>query len=160
MTKKRKVLMGLIILDVIIIGVAIFLTINLIKIKNEEKNPKNEIVNKIENNTVNNAINNTVKNNVVNNTVKNKVEEDEHKHDEKIADPEQEVDKATMQNRQSNEEKAISIAKEAWGEDSSVEFTFDHIDEDGRYVVFVRSIETTRQIDAYTIDIEAGKVVE
>ena len=128
MKKKRKVLIGLIVLDVIIIGVAICLTINLIKIKNEEKNPKKE--NKIENKAVNNnVVNNTVTNNVVNNTVENKTNEKEHKHDEQIADPEQEVDKQEMQSRLNNEEKAIKIAKEAWGDYITVEFTFDPIDE-------------------------------
>ena len=156
MTKKRKILIGLIILDVIIIGLAVYLTINLININNEEKNPKNEIENKIENNTVeNNVINNSVKN-----TVKeNKTNTKEHEN-EPIADPEQEIDKNTWQQQQNNEEKAINIAKEAWGEDNNVEFTFDHIDENGKYIVFVRDIETTRQIDLYTIDVETGKVIQ
>ena len=68
-------------------------------------------------------------------------------------------DKNTYKKQQSDQEKAINIAKEDWGEDSKVEFTFDHIDKDGRFVIFVRDIETTRQIDEYVIDVQTGKII-
>ena len=162
MDKKKKILISLIILDIIIIGIAVVLTINLIKTNKEEEKIQNKIENKIENIEANNVIENNVVNKTENNVVENKVQENNtHTHEEEpIADPEQEVDMSTIQKQESNQEKAINIAKESWGEDGSVEFTFDHIDENGRYVIFVRDLATTRQIDEYTIDVETGKVIK
>lgn len=162
MNKKKITLISLIILDIIILGIAVALTINLIRINKEEKKIQNKVENKIENVVANNTVENKIVNEIKNNTIENKTQENiTHIHEnEPIEDPEQEVDMSTIQKQESNQEKAIEIAKKAWGEDSNVEFTFDHIDENGRYIVFVRDIETTRQIDLYTIDVEAGKVVQ
>jgi len=159
MNKKKIILISLIILDIIIFGVAVFLTIRLIKINESESNINNRIENKVNSVISNNVIENKVVNNIENNIEENKnTENNAHIHEEQIVDPEQEINMSAIQKQENNQEKAINIAKQKWGEDSSVEFTFDHIDENGRYVIFVRDIATTRQIDEYAIDIQTGEI--
>ncbi len=159
MNKKKIVLITLIIIDIIIFTVAIYLTVKLIK--TNENTTKNTIENKIENAVINNVIENEIKENIIeNNVIENVIDHADIHNTEPISDPEQEIDKNTMYKQQTDQEKAINIAKENWGEDNTVEFTFDHVDENGRYVVFVRDIETTRQIDEYVIDIQTEKVVQ
>ena len=122
-------------------------------------------LNKDDGSTTDNNINNTTENKINENEIlKNETNTNETatvnaSNNEKVADPNQEIDKNEMHKQESNQEKAISIAKEEWGNDSNVEFTFDHIDEKGRYVIFIRDINTTRQIDEYIVDINLGKVV-
>lgn len=123
-------------------------------------------LNKDDNNTTDNNINNKAENKTDENEIlRNIIDNGENvvavnaSNNEKVADPNQEIDKNEMHKQESNQEKAISIAKEEWGNDSNVEFTFDHIDDKGRYIIFIRDINTTRQIDEYIVDINLGKVV-
>ena len=101
-------------------------------------------------NNVNNESNNEVENNVNQNIVN-----DNATIETPIADPEQEVDKQTIQKEENNQEKAINIAKKDWGEDNSVYFSFEGIDESGKYMVCVRDQET-RALRFYKIDINTG----
>ncbi len=102
---------------------------------------ENTINNTVENNNISNENNSTANQNVVNNsgaTIK-----------------EQEVDKETIEKEESSQEKAINIAKNDWGEDSTVYFSYEGID-NGKYIVYVRDNETTRVLRIYTIDIASG----
>lgn len=53
------------------------------------------------------------------------------------------------------EEEAKQIVKENWGEDDSVYFSYDGI-EDGKHVVCVREKDTTKALYRYYVDIETG----
>lgn len=112
---------------------------------------ENNVVNKIEENIINNTVennnisnenNSTANQNVVNNSSATTVKE-------------QEVDKETIEKEESSQEKAINIAKNDWGEDSNVYFSYERID-DGKYIVYVRNNETTRVLRIYKIDITSG----
>ena len=145
---KKKVVLIIILLILVIATLIYFKTIKL----DGKDNSINE--NTIENNTIdNNKLENEIDN-------KNETVSVNASNNEKIADPNQEIDKNEMQKQESNQEKAINIAKEEWGNDNSVEFTFDHIDDKGRYIIFIRDINTTRQIDEYIVDINLGKIVK
>jgi len=61
-----------------------------------------------------------------------------------------------MEKIESNEEKAINIAKKHYGESTSVYFSFEGI-QNGKYKVSVRESSTTRTIREYYINIETGK---
>lgn len=55
------------------------------------------------------------------------------------------------------EEEAIRIAKEDWGEDDSVYFINEAINQDGRYIVRVSDKKTQDTLAWYFIDVETGK---
>ena len=85
-----------------------------------------------------------------------KNEEENVQLDQPITDHEQEVDKEVIEKIESNEEKAIRIAKEDWGEDETVKFDLEENirDSKGRYIVNVRDVETTHPLRIYYIDVE------
>ena len=161
MNKKKITIISLILVDIIIIGIAVALTINLIKINKKETENQNRIENKIENTKNNNVIENKVANEINNNTVENKTENTTHTHEEEpIADPEQEIDKTTIQKQETNQEKAISIAKEDWGEDTGVVFIVDNVDSDGIYKVDVIDDRNRHVIETYKININTGEIIQ
>ena len=121
-------------------------------------------------NIVENKIENTIiTNEIVNNTVENVIEEETEEaegknegideEEQETADPTQEMDMSIIQKQESDEEKAISIAKEAWGNDNNVVFTYEE-NKDGIYVIFVRDAASRRQIDLIKVNINTGKVVQ
>ena len=156
MDKRRKILIGLIVLDVIILGVAIVLTIKLINAKDNENDMQNVIENKIEN-----VIENTDTNEIVNETenIIEQKEKEEPEEEQITADPTQEVEESVIEQQRSNEEKAEDIAKKAWGNDNSVNFQFDYIDSNGLYIVIVRD-DQTHEVGRYKINVNTGKVIE
>lgn len=158
--RKRIITISTIIVIILVIGI-ILLGFKLIDIKKKKENiaaineniiTENEINNNVikNENDVDNEINNEVENNVNQNIVN-----DNATTETPIADPEQEVDKQTIQKEENNQEKAVNIAKKDWGEDNSVYFSFEGIDESGKYMVCVRDQET-RALRFYKIDINTG----
>lgn len=120
-------------------------------VKNDDTKPTSQsVVNQIKgNNTTENDVanmNNTNTNNEINNeTNENKTEENEINPNI----PEETTTKT-------DEEKAIAIVKKEWGEDSSVNFTFDYKTENGEYVIAVRNSNTTATIEWYIVDLNTG----
>lgn len=55
------------------------------------------------------------------------------------------------------EQKAIDIVKQDWGEDDTVYFSKVGIDSSGRYIISVNNRYTTAAIMWYTVDINTGK---
>ena len=143
-------------------AIAIILIILLISTNKKDNSENNEInnVNEIRNVIQENIIENSEITNEIENTVNEVIpeenDEEEIIKDEQIADPEQEVDKETMEKIESDEEKAINIAKKHYGESASVYFSFEGI-QNGKYKVSVRDSATTRTIREYYINIETGK---
>ena len=79
--------------------------------------------------------------------------------DTQIVEPEIETDMNEVLEQKNNEEKALSLAKKEWGEDTSVYFTNEG-KKDIYYIVAVRSKETTAAITYYKIhtDLETIEV--
>lgn len=171
MKNKGKMII-ILILIIILIAVTIILTNKLISLMTS-KEPDDIIVkvdNVIENNlqnTVNeNNTTNKIEENVINNTVENNnvennaVNENNNSINQNVVNntstgKEQEVDKETIEKEESSKEKAINIAKNDWGEDSNVYFSYEGI-ADKKYIVYVRDNATTRVLRIYTIDVSSG----
>lgn len=54
------------------------------------------------------------------------------------------------------EEQAKQIAKDNWGEDATVYFSYDGKDENGRYIICVREQSSTKALYWYYVDVETG----
>ena len=140
MENKKKII--IIAVTIVLVILITLLTIKLIKI---EKNKGKEVINLNENAIENNTNVNEEKNNQTNttqNTSSNVGEE--------------EVTKTEIEKEKSDKEKALSIVKKDWGEDDNVCFTFESIDGNGNYVIYVREEETRREISIYTVNIKTG----
>lgn len=160
--KDKKRLIIAIAAMVIILAITVLLVIKLVSIN---KNKENEIVeennnieienNELEENAIENSVNEEV-NNVENNGSQSGIEVNgETNQNTPVADPEQEVDKQTIQKQETDKEKAINIAKKDWGTDSSVYFSFEGTS-NGKSIVSVRSNDTTRALRYYYINVNNG----
>ena len=155
--RKKKIIILTSIMIAILI-VAILLGIILASIKNKDKtipvNSNQEINNTVETENIieNNEIENEI-NNTVNEIVPEENEEATIEQNQPVTDPEQEVDKEIIEKQESDREKAIRIVKEHYGENDSVYFSYEGI-ENEKYKVSVRDSNTTRTIREYYIDIK------
>lgn len=171
MEKKTKELIMLIIMITILVTAIILLTIKLINLnKKETTNKKGETNNLIIKNEFNNvdfqnniqtenninAIENEISINEQtenNNNTQNKVQSNNVNI---TIDETQEIPKEEIISEENKQESALEIARKDWGEDSTVYFSFEGI-EDGKYIVCVREIATTRALRNYLIDLETKK---
>lgn len=164
MRNKGKMII-ILVLMIILIVVTVILTNKLISIMTSKE--PDDIMVKIDN-TIENHLNNTaqenntanvIEENTINNTINNNiVNENNNTLNQNVVNniiKEQEVDKETIEKEVNSKEKAIDIAKNDWGEDSSVYFSYEGID-NGKYIVYVRDNETTRVLRIYTIDVNSG----
>lgn len=147
---------------IIILVIAIVLIIKLVSINKNKGNEIVEVNNNIEidnkdpeENAIENSVNEEV-NNVENNESQTGTEVNGGTNQSTpVADPEQEVDKQTIQKQETDKEKAINIAKKNWGTDSSVYFSFEGTN-NGKSIVSVRSNDTTRALRYYYINVNNG----
>lgn len=158
MDKKKKVIVVSSILAIVLVIAIILLTLKLINIRKAEPANENiELENEVENNIIDNEIENEIiENNINEDTPENQYEEQNTNKNTQIVDPEQEVDKQTIEKQASDQEKAIDIAKKAWGEDNTVYFSFDSKDSNGNYRICVREKSTTHTLRTYVIDVNNG----
>lgn len=159
--KSNKILIILLIMALIIIGCLISenkelgkLDNNVIenkvqKVENKVSKPTN---NKVENTTKDkdeNLVNNTVNdNNVVENTVPNEV----------VQNTVTEETTSSQSPKEDNDQKAINMVKQDWGEDSSVTFKIDEKKENGKYVVSVVDKKTTAVLVWYDVDVKNNTI--
>ena len=142
----KKVLVILAIIVVIVAG--IFVAKKIIK-SDEMKTVSQENVEKNKKeNTSNNTINTTINNEISNETQENILQNNEIQENDTKQNPTEEA--------KTDEEKAIAIAKKKWGEDASVNFVFDHKNENGEFVIAVRNSTTTAAIEWYIVNINTG----
>ena len=155
--KKKIIILTSIMIAILIIAILLGIKLSTLKINdktipvnnNQEINNTLQEENIIENTeTVENEIDNTV-----NEVVPEENEEENIEENQPVTDPEQEVDKETIEKIENDEEKAIRIAKEHYGEKDSVYFSYEGIEE-GKHKVSVRDSNTTRTIREYYIDVE------
>lgn len=138
----KKVFYIILLIVAIILG-AIFVT----KMSNKENSNNN-----IEKSMTNHLIEDEVEFIVLNNEIVN------------TENPENTISEETIENiiaeqqgeQIDYEEKAIEIAKEDWGEDDTVYFSSDGKNSDGKYVIYVRSRNTTNAIYKYIVDAKKG----
>ena len=57
-----------------------------------------------------------------------------------------------------DKEAAVDLVKKEWGEDSSVSFSFEYINENGEYVISVRDKASATVKNYFRVDINAGTV--
>ena len=140
---------------ILYISIAIALAIGVILSIVLINKPKKENVKPTSSNLVKNEIKNQIsnENEIDKSIVENKVTEENKVQEEIIVDEQQEVQIDKIEKEEDNKQKAINIAKKDWGEDKTVYFTFEQIDDNGNYIVYVRESNTTRDICWYTIDI-------
>lgn len=135
----KKILYVILIVAVIIAGICV-----------AKKMSKGEETIRTDANVVNNT-NSIVKENEItgnNNTVteqENNVVEDNTTVDKEVSNL-------------SPEEQAKKLAKDNWGEDNTVYFSFEEVNAEGRYVISVRDKATTRALEWLYIDIETGTI--
>jgi cytoskeletal protein RodZ len=148
--EKKKIIISIIF--VLIVLLTILLTWKLMQlnkttlVNTNENSNTNEIVNNINENTMENNINITNTNNNINLSTEETTNSTSSE-ERSIEDIQKDEDK---------KEKAITIAKNNWGEDNTVYFTFDSIDEDGNYLIYIRDKATTHEVAHYIVDIKTG----
>lgn len=141
----------LIVVIVAVAGVMIWFAHKIIVEQNGEFKPTNNVTNDVNKNISNNT---EKKENKVNNNVNNTNEENKTKEEQNNIASENKNTGAT------NEEKAINIVKQNWGNSDGVYFTTMGIDADGRYIVTVNDSTTTAIFATFAVNIETGEVAE
>lgn len=158
MEKSTKIIIAVLILALIILGVFIVTS------KNDTEQVGNDNNNISQSNEVKDAVN-WIKNEV-NNTEKT---ENEDKVENVINNNEEKLDDETDNNNKTDEkpsseeinnQKAIDMVKNDWGEDSSVTFKIDEQTEDGKYVICVVDKNTTKVLVWYDVDIKNNTIQE
>ena len=99
-------------------------------------------------NVVNNLAGNITNNNEKNETVENNITESE------VNEIENNIQDETTTTL-NPEEEAKQIVKDNWGEDDSVYFSYDGV-KDGKHVVCVRDVATTKALYRYYVNVETG----
>lgn len=159
MEKSTKIIVGILIIALIIMGIVLWTSKEEIK-ETDKKNSINQInITQSENNLVQNKEEDTE------NKIENIVSED--KQDE-ILNETTEVEDLTntsqtvdnQKKEENNNEKAINMVKNDWGADDSVSFKIDEQTEDGKYVVSVVDKNTTKVIMWYDVDINNNTIQE
>ena len=149
MKKYVKIIIGIIIVVLVIVGL-VFL-----KHENVKETVNKDIVQSKE---VKDALN-TIKKEASNvkNEVKNVVEEP--KVDEETSKEETEKED-NKKNEISNDEKAIDMVKQDWGADNNVTFKIDEVSENGKYVIGVVDKKTTKVLMWYDVDVNNNTLQE
>lgn len=159
MEKSTKIIVGILIIALIIMGIVLWTSKEEIK-ETDKQNSINQInITQSENNLVQNKEEDTE------NKIENIVSED--KQDE-ILNETTEVEDLTntsqtvdnQKKEENNNEKAINMVKNDWGADDSVSFKIDEQTEDGKYVVSVVDKNTTKVIMWYDVDINNNTIQE
>lgn len=159
MEKSTKIIVGILIIALIIMGIVLWTSKEEIK-EADKQNSINQInITQSENNLVQNKEEDNE------NKIENIVSED--KQDE-ILNETTEVEDLTntsqtvdnQKKEENNNEKAINMVKNDWGADDSVSFKIDEQTEDGKYVVSVVDKNTTKVIMWYDVDINNNTIQE
>lgn len=163
MDKSTKILLIVLAIALIVVGAVIVFT-----------KSDNVVNNETTNNSVNEAVNNALNwiNNEIKNEMGNEVEGNEATENETVSNVVENTnnngnDKTEDENITENQkeemaddEKAIELVKNKWGEDDSVTFKIDEKTEDGKYSVSVVDKNTTEVLMWYEADIKNETVEE
>ena len=159
--KKKKFSGGIILLAICFAVVAItFFMLHDLQGKAEKVNQESNTVNFVE------IVNETEDEEELNNEVEedtteeNRVEEDNTvKNVVKNTTSVETTNQAPYQPAETDDkQKAIDLVKKEWGEDTSVSFSFEYINENGKYVVSVRDKSSATVKNYFRVDISKGTV--
>ena len=160
MKSIKRLVIGLVVI-LVVIGLCVLsneekiITVNKSN-ENVTENKVNKVQNKTENvvtNKVENKIENKIENTGVNNnTVQNIVQNEmvENKVNNTTTNP--------QTPKENNDQKAINMVKQDWGEDASVTFKIDEKKENGKYVVSVVDKNTTAVLVWYDVDVKNNTI--
>ena len=139
---EKKVIF--IIIGVIIVGaISSYLIYDMIGLKTEETGTEN-ILQNISENKIENIMENET--NISENIVENIQNEEPVE--------ERPISSETNVPTESTTDKAKRIAREDHGTDEGVYYSYDGVDNDGRYIISVRDSNTTKQFAIYNINVE------
>lgn len=151
MNKKTKI--GIIVVVVILVIAIIAAVVIFTNPFEQQNNEDREALNEQENSIINNTVEN---NEVVNEEESITVNEEENN---AIEEPEENMGgDSGYEANTSDEEKAIELVKEEWGEDDTVVFDLSGVTADGKYRVSVN--RDTKVLAWYIVDVEAGTVTQ
>lgn len=140
---SKKTLYILIIIILIIAGIFVATKIA------DKDATKPVVANTVNNTNKTNNKNDVEENNIV--TIENEIQDN---------NIENNITNSEIKNENTNispEEEAKQIVKEHWGEDDdTVYYSYDGINEQGKYVICVRDKETTKALYRYYVNVEAG----
>lgn len=156
MTNRVKIIINLVV--IIIVGIGIFLGIKINKqyLETSSRNQGNQYFNVIIENEQQNKTDENVTNDILQNVQETNTTKNET--NDYIGKEEQGSSNIKM----TNEEKAISLAKKAWGSTENYynfEATQDSTNSN-KYIVRVRSKSTTQEVTRYYVDIKTETVTE
>lgn len=154
--KKNNVIVWITIICILGILVAFYIIRN-----PEEKGNIGEISNNAVNNTVNTQVeepvNNEVENEVTENT-ENTVTEDVSENTEISNKTQKEPVKPSTPGITDKKQKAIDLVKKEWGEDDTVNYVFDYVNEKGEYVIAVKDRATATVKNYFRVNLETETV--
>lgn len=127
--------------------------------QNTEDEPENivedESENVIEENTVENEVTNeSVIDNTTGNVVSNKVSSNTSQNVQTTSEPSAEAKPAVTDQKQ----KAIELVKKMWGQDDTVSYSFEYINENGEYVVAVKDKASATVKNYFRVNLETEEV--
>lgn len=163
--KSKAIKRGIIVLAIIILlFLIIFFVYDSFKTQpiNTNAMPEQNIIedaNKGFENIIDQAYNNQ-ENNMIENNVEEPNNEEENVEEEIVQSDNEEENNQEKDPLISREEKAIELAKEAWGSASGVIFTCQGIQQDGTYVVGVYKSAGSRAEQLYIVNVDTGVVTE
>lgn len=141
MDKKKRIIVFIMVIAVV--GVAIFLSV---KILNKPETPTNNKNVVSSNNQIayNEISYNTIENTIISaNIIENQIQ----------------ITTNIGPDTANAKEKAIKLVKDDWGEDTSVYFYVDEVNENGKYIVSVRDNATTSVVVWYEVDVKNNTAV-
>ena len=138
---------------------------------NEDVAPTNTVANNTKQNVSssnkNNSYTSSKKEEVIDNKKDEEVVEEEKKEEQIVEENKENIEKdedkkeeepVVEENSISSEDKAIELAKKAYGSSSDVYFRIEQIQSNGVYIVSVRDNETTKDLAWYTVNVNNGTV--
>lgn len=148
MKKSTKII--ILLLCIFVVALTVYLAYDM-QSKLPQKTSSNSITNNVSN-TLSNTAN--IENNINNNVINNTVIEENNVEDNKEVDNEPEDNNIDVSVKEEAYKKlAIKIVKEKWGEDSTVYFTNEGKNDNGDFLVSVRSKDTTSIIANFKVNV-------
>lgn len=157
--KKNSVKIWLPIICIIVVGITFYM-IHDMQTKIEKGNSQN-IVNNEENEASEENI--VTENNIENEVITNNVETENQVSTENVSNTssKNEVETPVAEAKPAitnKKQKAIELVQEQWGKDSSVNFTFEYVNENGEYVVAVRDGTSATVKNYFRVNLETENV--
>ena len=152
---KKSTRIIIVAICIFVVGLTFYLIFDMQKQLSERASTNVVSENKIKENTVN-RVNNTqnIVNEIEQNVILNNVVSENTVNNSEV----EENDMQESFEKEGNQQLAIELVKEKWGDTSSVYLTNEGINDDGEYLVAVRGKDSTAIIASFRVDIKNKKV--